>query len=43
MKTNKKQKEPKASVAKKKTPFTLYWEKMGNKTLPIYDLKAVLK
>lgn len=28
---------------KKKTPFTLYWERMGNKTLPIYDMKAVLK
>lgn len=28
---------------KKKTPFSLYWEKMGNKTIPIYDLKAVLK
>lgn len=43
MGTNKKQNKTKDSTAKKKTPFTLYWEKMGNKTLPIYDMKAVLK
>lgn len=26
-----------------KTPFTLYWEKMGDKRGKIYDMKAVLK